>query len=1029
MIGEDGWLEDVVLSVSAPGTASASGDGATALGSPLMRERLVLLHEALFGTAFGGSVEDIDASYAATARQAAPNLAVTSSELYQWLHDPQLEWAAIDDASPRHRSFQVLLKEDSPGPFLSSDGRLVVFLVNNGLLRAAQRDRTVLDPLRAPFREFAVASDAVIGCAWQPSGRMVLVGRARSHPLAAIPPLRFETFQLLAHETRGELQQSYERNNVMAGKMFAGENQLRDWAPIYLSTSLLDTEFGALLNITDQILKSYSQAGQVDYVYFQYPLRPDTTHFLLGDQPLSEVIYRRANADTGGHQQVLFNWNTSGSAVITQYADLSLLTTRHTGSLAVTYGAELKGKKELETGGDLLGLEDQAYEYFAALKDPNLARVVSYTLIYQGLIALAKDSGETVSENGFEPVPARQAASDMLVDQTSKLLETLQRNAISPFDSRLVRVYAMLIGFEGDEAPSLKKEWQAFQHAHPQLAADRARLAQLLVTPEAIGLQILNEEPVMALRAQAFKDGETALNQKIEVYNARIEHRSTLSWQALRDLKAQAGQIETEQAALQNEEKELAAFLQRREEFNNTVPLRTVLSDVTPIALNLDEVRAAYVHANAAVPAGRIKTPSVVVSWDTAAVGSTGGHNLTARALRIEIVPDVENIDVVETPAGIVLKVNPKYAPEVGAHASDIARAVEHEGMREPSRIAALWRDVQPPRSPEQALELSQANAADSWAGLGERPKGFKAAGTDVTLADTLLSRMQTTGADAVVKRNSEGFHVASVKNSHPPPAFSCCMLMKDSVSTRQFLIEIKLQSNGKGRVVFEGESPEHVAALAHTLSGKPSGESNLNVLARAAGSGDKVGGPGEVDFLSLSNEGEEPPPYLRILALTDRAQEAALYEPRDWTRVRVNDFSGDVVQRFLADASHGTSPATAASFAAWDGARDGHPYLVELSFGELSGPDSTVANVLAGLDPQQLESGQRLIRQSVQAARQESSAASQSLLDGLARMKAFVSAQPSAGAVRRLNIIVSSDRQRFLITRRLQIGVLSRGG
>jgi hypothetical protein len=289
---------------------------------------------------------------------------------------------------------------------------------------------------------------------------------------------------------------------------------------------------------------------------------------------------------------------------------------------------------------------------------------------------------------------------------------------------------------------------------------------------------------------------------------------------------------------------------------------------------------------------------------------------------------------------------------------------------------------------------------------------------------------VQTTEADAVIKRNAEGFHVASYKSAHPPPNFACCILMKDSVSVQKFIISVNVQADGRGRIIFEGDAPGHVAALAHTLEGPRSGDSALEELARVAGGGGKDGGPGDTEYLSFSGEDGEPPRYLRILGVSDRAQHGPLYTPRDWTSVQVHIASADDTREFLGKEFSGDSGAPSTGLRAWNKASDGEPYLVELSFGGPARPGSeTVANVLAGLDPQQWEAGQKLVREGVEEVRRGRAAASQSLLDGLARMKAFVAAQTSAGAVRRLNIIVTSDRQRSLITHRLSPSEPTRGG
>ena len=153
-----------------------------------------------------------------------------------------------------------------------------------------------------------------------------------------------------------------------------------DWAPIYLSPALINTEFGALLNITDQMLKSWSQSGQVEYLYFDYPYKPNT--FPFSGKPLSEVVFEQT-----GSKQVLFNWNTTGLGSIIS-GNPSIFIPTQTGALPVTYGSELDQEGKLQTG-HLKEYEEEAYRYFANLQDPNLSTVAQYTLLYQLMLAAA----------------------------------------------------------------------------------------------------------------------------------------------------------------------------------------------------------------------------------------------------------------------------------------------------------------------------------------------------------------------------------------------------------------------------------------------------------------------------------------------------------------------------------------------------------------------------------------------------------------------------------------------------------------
>ena len=110
-------------------------------------------------------------------------------------------------------------------------------------------------------------------------------------------PLRTESILTLASAHTADLGQSYERTRVFAGKLASGGDAGRDWAPIYLSDQLVDTEVGSLLNLTDQILKSWSQAGQVDYDNF--PIESRTLFRLAIKLCLSwRVVAERSSTGT-----------------------------------------------------------------------------------------------------------------------------------------------------------------------------------------------------------------------------------------------------------------------------------------------------------------------------------------------------------------------------------------------------------------------------------------------------------------------------------------------------------------------------------------------------------------------------------------------------------------------------------------------------------------------------------------------------------------------------------------------------------
>ena len=84
-----------------------------------------------------------------------------------------------------------------------------------------------------------------------------------------------------------------------------------------------------MLNLADQILKSWSQHGDVEYYAFQYP-KP--AKYPFGDRAASEYFARKFLTTS-----LLFNWNTEGFATITNVNGRDILTGDRTGALAVLY--------------------------------------------------------------------------------------------------------------------------------------------------------------------------------------------------------------------------------------------------------------------------------------------------------------------------------------------------------------------------------------------------------------------------------------------------------------------------------------------------------------------------------------------------------------------------------------------------------------------------------------------------------------------------------------------------------------------
>lgn len=1036
MIGEDGWVEDMIVSIAwRPASKTLADDP---LADPLLRDQLSLLAERLWGTAFGLQLEPVFADYAARARGQAPNLDPHPGELGGWLRDPQLRWQVAGGGGPA-RSFNELAAGPATGSYTSTDHQLTLLLLSPADIERAQKtpDAFAAD-WRARFRHFAVASDSVLGAAWTPTGALAFVGRMRRVPADVIAPLRFETFALLARAGTSELAQSYERTTPLAGKMQGGPYAGSDWAPIYLSKKLIDTEFGALLNITDQMLKSWSMAGQIQYLYFDYPLRPQGSQFTFGPKPLSEIVYRET-----GSRQVLFNWNTSGSAAVVSHAGLDVLTPTFTGALPITYGAESQPGSGMKFGDQvepLLRREREAYTYFTGLRDPNLARVVSYTVIYQAFQAHARRNAAAVTRDD-ERIDEREAAMQTLAAELTQVLGEIDMpDAVQRMVERerqaAERAYKRKITLSAYQRESIardaRQELESINTRIRSLGAadpryrDRRQLANLLVN-------LRNEQKAAWA---AFDARQAAFNADVKKFNAA----GTLGRLSL----PSHSELNTRSAELDRDAQKLKAV------FENASRLHGVLSQPLAAFRDLDTVRARYVAANAAAPAGWIKTPSVVISRNTQQVNATGGHNIDARALRIEVDPTLTEAAVVEGRNGSVLRVPPGQADAAGARANDLARLIEH-GKADIQRVRGVLAEPRAPamlRTRAAALQSEQPADPRFIAGRGGSEPLLDAALRQQMLA--LYESFDTPFAGMARREASGDILVLTRVNGKP----ECCVRVRDLASFRTRLADWK----GQGDVALVDFPPAQAEALAQNLVGR-----NDAALIEAVGGG-RGGEPpqGTINFIAgnggdrlppggggtgggagkppgggnagpgtggAGGEGKPPPgppggraadepTSLALMIEQGRPAEVrqAMLKPRKFERAadEVVGAPAEAELRSLQDAA--STPETKQALK-WNAARDGQPVIFRLRFLQADAvAPSLEARVLAGIDPVQLAQGAKIVRGAIETARTERP--QQSLFDLQTRVKQIVARDPGRSAIKRLMTYISEAKLGFLMSR-----------
>ncbi len=344
-IGLDGWMRDAVISIN-----GLSKSGLKKFGNKLFT--------LLYSTDYKAVLWDITTMPKHIAfSERNLNYQVSSEELNKWfLKDKEL-LVCLEDSNQVNTLPEILNKGTENTLYYSKYPGFVIWILS----------RTIsLDEIkfRINSRKFALDSDLILG-AIANNNYVAIIAREREIPLHELPPMRQETILMLASTDKTELSQSYERNNVFAGKLDGG----KDFAPILLSDELWHTEYGNLLNVTDQMLKSWSENGNIEYTAFDYP-KPFDWAFnkgVINDLSVSSLTY---------------NWNTAGAGYIVEDGNgFNIYAVNRTGSLPVSY---IPGETDDISESDPVFLaEEKAYDFYSGLQNPELVKVVQYASIYQ----------------------------------------------------------------------------------------------------------------------------------------------------------------------------------------------------------------------------------------------------------------------------------------------------------------------------------------------------------------------------------------------------------------------------------------------------------------------------------------------------------------------------------------------------------------------------------------------------------------------------------------------------------------------
>lgn len=402
-MGYDGWLRDAFVCLD-----EFEGETKKAITSDLFN--------LLYGTDYKACYLDLNKSFRHPYFHKNLNIHVSSEELKDWFISKEEQLTDIERGSITTLPKLLKSEDEDQRLLMSSKSGFVVWLIDKKNVQES------IFNIKA--RKFALDADLILG-AIAYGNKVAIIGRERIAPLYVLPPMRTETLKMLISTDKKELSQSYERNNIFAGKLRSNW----DYAPILLSDELWHTEYGSMLNVTDQMLKSWSENGDIRYDGFNYS-HPVDWAFEVG-------AYRDLDAST-----LTYNWNTAGAGYIIEATDndeYSYYAVNRTGSLPVSY---IPGSTKNITETDSIYLaEELAYDFFSNLSSPELVKVVQYISMYQ----IFSNFGIHISQSmpTFDQVVTTEANEQRLYiildSLTNFKLENIDYETISKRDSAVTQ--------------------------------------------------------------------------------------------------------------------------------------------------------------------------------------------------------------------------------------------------------------------------------------------------------------------------------------------------------------------------------------------------------------------------------------------------------------------------------------------------------------------------------------------------------------------------------------------------------------
>lgn len=610
-IGYDGWLRDAVVSFND-------------LDENDIPDFSKKLSKLLYGTEYKAALMDLDVIPEHTAFSSFNlNYQVTEEELRKWFIEDDEQLVNADD-STEIITLRQSLASSGMQMLLSKEAGFVVWVMDIGNQSS--------DEFKVVARKFSLDSDLILGAISNDS-RVAIIGRERCVPLYELPPMRVETLCLLASAEDDELAQSYERTSLYAGKLKGG----KDYAPIYLSPQLWHTEYGSTLNVTDQMLKSWSENGMIDYIDFDYP------------KPTAWAFNEGAMRDLGV-STLTYNWNTDGVGYIVEDEQYSIYAVNRTGSLPVSY---IPGDTEGVGASDpVYRAEETAYDFFSNLSSPELVKVVQYAAMYQIFHNIdVSVSSKDIDESQLVEVPdnLKENAYNIL-KKIASLDKDIRQKLAEDFDGVKVISY-------DEYSKSDKYRWGFVMPGRLAAATEGKTIRNLFAlanyqdyidkidTLSAVLSSLSGDETLMRSLGNFLTDRNASIEYSSSSPSYNLPNLSNIALsnlklhESLGTTKPDPGYVTINLPSFSSKEERIGyamAYLSRygyeMQNFNFTIS-----------SLSRDECMENYVNCNSTKCSEWIKCPTIVQSWSLVdSINGVGGHNLNSKVSRFKVNKDLK---------------------------------------------------------------------------------------------------------------------------------------------------------------------------------------------------------------------------------------------------------------------------------------------------------------------------------------------------------------------------------------------------